>query len=342
MRVSIILPCRNEAAYIAECLDSILATRWPHQALEILVVDGASDDGTRDIIAGYARRFPVIRLLDNPSRIVPTALNIGIRAASGDVIVRMDAHVVYPPEYVPRLVAALEETRADNVGACIVTHPADDSPTARAIATALSHPFGVGNSWFRIGAGERRWVDTVPFGCYRRHVFSRVGLFDEDLVRNQDDEFNHRLIRHGGRILLVPDVVSHYYARGSFRQLARMYYQYGLFKPLAARKIGRIMTVRQLIPAMLVLALFGLPLLAPFAAPARTLWQLAAGSYALALALCAARQAKEIGWPAAARVLIAFPELHLSYGAGFLRGLWAATIGHDAARPQLAQVPLSR
>lgn len=342
MRVSIILPCRNEASYIAACLDSILATRWPRQALEVLAVDGASDDGTRAVVAEYARRHPIVRLLDNPARVVPTGLNIGIRAATGDVIVRMDAHVIYPPEYVPRLVAALEESRADNVGACIVTHPADDSPTARAIATALSHPFGVGNSWFRIGAGERRWVDTVPFGCYRRHVFSRIGMFDEDLVRNQDDEFNHRLIRHGGRILLVPDVVSHYYARGSFRQLARMYYQYGLFKPLAARKIGRIMTIRQLVPALLVLALAGLPLLAPFAPPAGSLWQLAIASYLAAIGLCAVRQVRRIGWRSAARLMIAFPVLHLSYGTGFLRGLWTASIGHGSGRAHLVSVPLSR
>ncbi|MDP3910739.1 MAG: glycosyltransferase family 2 protein, partial [Gemmatimonadales bacterium] len=248
-RVTVILPCRNEARYIGPCLDSILSASYAPERLEVLVVDGMSDDGTRAVVAEYAAAHPRIQLLDNPSRIVPTALNVGIRAAAGDVIARMDAHVVYPPEYLPRLVAALEESGADNVGGCIITLPADGTAVAQAIAIALGHPFGVGNSHFRIGARAARLVDTVPFGCYRRDVFARIGEFDEELVRNQDDEFNHRLVASGGRVLLLPDVVSYYYARGSFRQVARMFYQYGAFKPLVARKVGRIMTLRQLVPA---------------------------------------------------------------------------------------------
>ena len=164
MRVSLILPCRNEESHIAACLDSLLASTYPRDDLELIVVDGDSDDRTRDIVARYAERHVCIRLLDNPKRIVPTALNIGIRAATGDVILRADAHALYPPEYVPRLVAALLASGADNVGGCVVTLPSDDSATASAIATALSHPFGVGNSWFRIGrARTPRWVDTVPY-----------------------------------------------------------------------------------------------------------------------------------------------------------------------------------
>jgi len=206
--VTVIVPCRNERRYIAACLDSILATAYPADRLEVLVVDGASDDGTRDAVRAYAAREPRVRLLDNPRRSAPAALNLGIRAARGEIIARMDAHVVYPPHYLPVLVEALLETGADNVGCPIVTLPADESATARAIACALSHPFGVGNSRFRIGSAVRREVDTVPFGCFRRDVFDRVGLFDEELIRNQDDEFNFRLIRSGGRVLLVPDVAA--------------------------------------------------------------------------------------------------------------------------------------
>lgn len=341
-RVSILLPCRNEEQYIAACLDSILKTTWPQDALEVLVIDGRSDDATRDLVAQYAARHPVVTLLDNPGRVVPVGLNIGIRASRGDVIVRMDAHVVYPPEYVTKLVTALEETGADNVGACIVTHPGEKGPRARAIATALSHPFGVGNSWFRIGAAERRWVDTVPFGCFRRHVFSRVGLFDEALVRNQDDEFNHRLIRHGGRILLEPGIVSHYYARGSFRQLWRMYYQYGWFKPLAARKIGRVMTLRSLVPALFVLGLAGLPLLALVAPAMLGLWLVMVGAYAALLLYCAAREAPRHGWESARWLMAAIPVLHVSYGCGFLRGFWHAFVARGARAPDPAFVPLSR
>ncbi len=234
-RVSIVMPCRNEAAYIGPCLESVLATDYPLDRVEVLVADGRSDDGTREIVEGWAARHPCVRLLDNPARITPAALNMAIRAATGDVIIRMDAHGVYPRDYVSRLVDALQETGADNVGGVVVTLPADDTPVARGIALAFSHPLGVGNAYFRIGVAGPRWVDTVPFGCFRRELFERVGMFDEEMVRNQDDEFNLRVIGRGGRILLLPDVVSRYYARRSLGAVARMFYQYGYFKPLVAR-----------------------------------------------------------------------------------------------------------
>src|SRR5882672_10796984 len=194
-RVTVILPCRNEASHISACLDSIIASAHPPERLEVLVIDGMSDDGTREIVEQYAARYPRIRLLDNHRRIVPAGLNLGILAATGDIIMRMDGHVVYPPEYISRLVDALLADGADNVGGCLVTLPADGSPVAQAIAIAMAHPFGVGNAHFRIGAREARDVDTVAFGCFRRSLFTRIGMFDEELVRNQDDEFNHRIIR---------------------------------------------------------------------------------------------------------------------------------------------------
>jgi glycosyltransferase involved in cell wall biosynthesis len=237
--VSIIVPCRNEEAYIARCLDSILASDYPKDRLEVVVSEGRSSDRTREILLAYAAKNPEIILLDNPTGATPAGLNLAIRRASGDIIVRMDAHVLYPSDYVSRLVRGLEESGADNVGGVLETVPAENTPGARAIAIGLAHPFGVGNAHFRTGARVRREVDTVPFGCYRREVFDRIGLFDEELIRNQDDEFNFRLIRRGGRVLLLPDVLCRYFARRSLRHLAGMYYQYGYFKPLVARKVGR-------------------------------------------------------------------------------------------------------
>lgn len=342
MRVSIVLPCRNEARYIGACLDSILQSEYPRDDLEVLVVDGRSDDGTRDIIAAYATRHPRIRLLDNPKAIVPAALNIGIRAASGSVIVRMDAHAVYPPEYVPRLVAALEESGADNVGGCLATLPAGPGVVARGIALALAHPFGVGNAYFRLGTPEARWVDTVPFGCFRRDVFDRVGLFDEDLVRDQDDEFNHRLRRLGGRILLLPDVLAAYYARDSFRALARMYFQYGYYKPLAARKVGRIMTVRQVVPAGFLTGVMAAALLGPVWPAAATAGGLLLGAYGTAVAGAALPAAPRHGARCALALAAAFPVVHLSYGAGFLRGLWHLLWRRHGLGRDPATVPLSR
>ena len=225
--ISIIIPCRNEREFIGLCLDSIIGNDYPQELLEVLVVDGISEDGTTPILLDYSKRYPFVRVLKNYNKTTPSALNIGISVARGEIIMRMDAHNVYPLSYISDLVKWLEKSGADNVGGIWVTRPANGAPTAKAIAIGLSHPFGIGNAYFRIGTTEPRWVDTVPFGCYRREVFERIGMFDEELVRNQDDEFNHRLIKNGGRILLVPEIVSDYYARDSLSKLWRMYYQYG-------------------------------------------------------------------------------------------------------------------
>lgn len=340
--MTVIVPCRNERRYIAACLDSILATAYPADRIEVLVVDGASDDGTRDVLRAYAEREPRVRLLDNPRRSAPAALNIGIRAATGEIIARMDAHVVYPPQYLPVLVRALLETRADNVGCPIVTLPADESATARAIACALSHPFGVGNSWFRIGTAVRREVDTVPFGCFRRDVFDRVGTFDEELVRNQDDEFNFRLIRSGGRVLLVPDVAAQYYARGSLRHVARMYYQYGWYKPLVARKVGRIMTARQLAPGAFVAALAALTLLAVAWPGAGIALAALLAAYAAADLAAALTARVRLGLRARAVLALVFPLIHFGYGLGSLAGAAYWLLRPRRRAPAAEALPLSR
>lgn len=340
-RVSLVLPCRNEAQHLAACLDSLLETTFPLDELELLVVDGQSDDGTRAVVARYAAHHPWIRILDNPRRIVPTALNIGIRAARAPVIMRLDAHAFYPPDYIERLLAALEETGADNVGGCVRTLPADGTTGAQAIAAALSHPFGVGNSYFRIGGGSRpRWVETVPFGCWRRSLFDRIGYFDEELVRNQDDEFNYRLLRAGGRILLLPDVVTRYVARRSHRQLARMLYQYGLFKPLVVQKVGRVVTARQLAPPALVVALAAGVLAAPVWRPAALLWGALLALYASTALAGALASARTLGLRVALALAATFPFLHVPYGFGFLHGLWRAVARRPWQNP--ATVPLTR
>lgn len=342
-RLSVILPCRNESLFLGPCLDTLLATRYPLDRLEILIVDGMSDDGTRDVALQYAERYPFIRLLDNPRRVVPTALNIGIGAATGDVIVRVDAHALYPAEYLPALVDALLRSGADNVGGRVVTLPQNESPEAWATAIALSHPFGVGNSRFRLaGSGKPCWVETVPYGCWRREVFQRVGGFDEELVRDQDDEFNYRLLRAGGKILLLPDVVSYYFARSSLRHTAMMMYQYGFFKPLVARKVGRVVTARQLAPPALVLGLLVGAALAPFSAVAAVLWGLLAGVYALAVLICAFTAGRSQGLRCATALVTVFPSLHLAYGWGYLRGLWGARIMRGRRWRDPAAVPLTR
>jgi glycosyltransferase involved in cell wall biosynthesis len=338
--VSIVVPCRNEEAYLAHCLDSILAGDYPRDRLEVLVVNGASSDRTTEILARYAATHQGVVALENPGGTTPAALNIGIRAASGDIIVRMDAHVLYPPDYLCRIVAGLEESGADNVGGVLQTVPAEDTPTAKAIALGISHRFGVGNSHHRIGTRERREVDTVPFGCFRREVFERVGLFDEELIRNQDDEFNFRIITRGGRVLLLPDVSCRYFARRSFQQLARMYYQYGYFKPLVARKVGRVMTVRQLVPALLVAALLGSAALAIWLPSARVAFALVAASYLSLVLVCSAAAIRTHGIRCGAVLAAVFPTLHFSYGAGFLLGIRDHLLTRSA--PRTSALGLSR
>ncbi len=179
MIATIIVPCRNEEKHIGACLDSIIAGDYPHDLLEVLVVDGMSNDGTRSIIKKYGDRYSFITMLDNPSKIVPAALNIGITRAHGEVIVRMDAHNIYSPDYVSKCIRYLEEYRADNVGGVWITMPGARTIIAESIAIAVAHPLGAGNALYRIGSETPRFVDTVPFGCFRKELFTRIGLFDE-------------------------------------------------------------------------------------------------------------------------------------------------------------------
>src|SRR5437773_1559430 len=340
--VSIVVPCRNEAEYIRPLLDSILANDYPQDRLEVLVVDGLSDDGTRAVVADYARRYPMIQVLDNPKRTTPHALNLGITRARGAIIMRMDAHAHYPPNYVADLVDWLERTGADYVGGAWLTLPGDTTPMARAIAAVLAHPFGIGDSRYRLGTNEVREVDSLPFGCFRRELFERLGLFDEELVRNQDEEFSFRVLRGGGRVLLVPGVVCFYYARRSLRQLGRMFYQYGLFKPLVALKLGRIMTLRQVVPAAFVLSVLLTIVAAPWIAAARTLTALILGTYVALNAACAL----VLGWRHGARVGLAaagvFAVVHVCYGCGFLRGMLALLARARGRASDLSSTPLSR
>lgn len=258
--ISVICPIYNEEKYIAKCIESILEQDYPKDDLEVIFVDGMSTDRTRGIVAEYTKTFPFIRMVDNPDRIVPPAMNIGIRLAKGEIIIRLDAHAIFPSDYFSELTKNLIELGADNVGGVCRTLPIDDTVKSRSIAAVLSSSFGMGNSYFRIGADSVREVDTVPFGCFRRELFDRIGYFDEELIRNQDDEFNGRIIKNGGKIYLIPSVVIDYYARDTVAKVYKMFYQYGLFKPLVNKKLGSPATIRQFVPLCFTLGLILGPL----------------------------------------------------------------------------------
>ncbi len=340
--VSIIVPCRNEASFIRGALDSLLGNAYPRERFEVIIVDGMSTDATSNIADEYEKHYAFVRCLRNPKQTAAAALNLGFAKARGDIIMRADAHAVYPSNYVEGLVNALLCSAADNVGPLWITEPANDSPSARAIALALRHPFGVGNARFRIGARERCWVDTVPFGCYRRSVFERIGLFDEDLIRNQDDEFNLRLIRNGGRILLVPDITVRYYARDSLGKLARMYYQYGYFKPLVVRKLGAVMTWRQVVPSLFLLALICFGTFATWNGIARIGLLGLLAVYLAVVVVCAAQAAFGLNVRCAAALCCAFVLMHISYGLGFINGCRVFLLRLHYKSPGSANMPISR
>lgn len=337
--VSIIIPCRNEAAHIAAAVRDALA-QGSRRALEVLVAVGPSTDGTERIVERLATQHPQVHVVPNPAGVVPHGLNAAIRASHGAFIVRMDAHSRYPPDYVQVLVDALERTGADNVGGVWETLPANDSNEAWAIAQALSSPFGVGNAMFRLGVEGEREVDTVPYGCFRRSLFDRIGYFDEELVRNQDDEHNGRIIRAGGRIILLPQVVIRYFPRDRITKLWRMYREYGLFKPLVNLKLGSPATLRQFVPPLFVLGLMGVPVLAVLVAllsmsDSDLLLQLAGVLlwanvaliaavllYVLLLFAVSLRTALRGGrLRAFGFTVAAFATVHVAYGWGYLQGL---------------------
>lgn len=326
-KVSVIIACRNERAFITDCLDSILANDYPQELTEVLVVDGMSDDNTRQIVERYCERFPFVRLLENPLKIASAAFNLGIQCASGDLIVIMGAHNVYPPDYISRCVRASNESGADNVGGIIRVLPRTSGLLGRALVLTLSHPFGVGNAHFRCrtaeGMSERRSVDTVFGGCYRREAFQKAGLFNEKLVFNQDIEFNLRLRRAGGRIILDPEIVSEYRARSDVKSFRKHNFRNGSWVVLAALfSDGASFSWRHLVPLAFVVSLLVSIVMSLVVHP---FFWVAAGilaSYLLAglyVSASIAKRERQLRYFAA--MPVAFAALHIPYGLGSLAAL---------------------
>lgn len=320
--VSVICPIYNEEKYIAQCIESVLAQDYLKEDLEVLFVDGMSSDRTREIVQAYIKQYPYLHLIDNPQRTVPYAMNIGIGAASGEIIIRLDAHAVYPTLYFSKLIEGLHQHQADNVGAQCRTLPIHQTTTAIAIAEALASSFGVGNSMFRIGITKDTVTDTVPFGCFRREVFDKVGLYDTELIRNQDDELNARIINHGGKIVLLAGLEFDYYARDSYAKLYKMYYQYGLYKPLVNKKLGSPATLRQFIPPMFVAGLVLGAILSVCLPFIGILYGLVVLLYLAAGMMIGLKLSKK---HQSAALILAMPFtffiLHLSYGIGYIHGI---------------------
>jgi GT2 family glycosyltransferase len=323
MTVSIVIPCLNEENYIERCLRSIEAQHYPSAKLTTYVVDGMSTDATRErirpFLAEKERENTVqFHLIDNPERFTPRALNLGIQASQSDVVIILGAHAELDENFVQENVNALNRfPEAGCVGGVIEN--VNENATAEVIARAMRSPFGVGNARFRTG-GKAGFVDTVAFGAYRREVFEKAGLFDEDLVRNQDDEFNYRLHRHGFKIYFDPKIRSKYYVRGSFSKLFRQYWQYGYWKVYVNRKHGAVTSIRQMVPFFFV-AYLAITLL---------IWLLNAewgglfigGAALWLIGALAAAVWQGTPSPQVTPLIRAFFTLHLSYGLGYAQGLW--------------------
>ncbi len=313
-RVSVVIPCRNEVAYIDSCVTSVLASDYPQDLLEILVVDGASTDGTRESLARLQKICTIIHVLDNPRRTVPVAMNIGIKAACGDVIVRMDAHSEYPRDYIRQCVTNLVASGADNVGGSWQTEPANSSREATAVALAQTSRFGVGAAVYRLASETVREVDTVPFGTYWRKRLIELGIYNEAFVRNQDIELNARLRAHGGRILYVPSIHCRYFAKRSIGLLARQCYYNGFWIVYGLRFARTPFSPRHLVPFMCLIVSVVLTLSGWFV----PLLLLILVYLVLDLCVCmtySIRRRGPFGW-----LMLTFPTMHFSYAIGSMNG----------------------
>lgn len=317
--VTLIMPIRNEERFIERSLGAVLSQDYPDDRLEILVVDGMSDDDTPTLVRHMLANRPNGRLLNNPGRIVPTAMNIGLAAARGEIIVRVDGHTVIAPDYVHRCVETLQETGADCVGGPMRAQ--GEIAFGQAVALATSHPFGVGDSRFHY-ATKPQEVDSVYMGAWPRKIFDRVGPFDEEMVRNQDDEFNYRLRAAGGRVWLDPSIRSTYTTRATLRSLWRQYFQYGLYKVRVFQKVPGSAQTRHWVPPLFALAVLGGPVVALLLPVLRTPYVTGLALYVLVDLLVSLRITAQAGWHHFFRLLLIFPVLHLSYGLGLWAGLF--------------------
>lgn len=319
--VSIILPIRNEATYIERTLHSIFEQDYSGE-MEILIADGMSTDNTRNIISQVAVQYPryAIQILDNEGGIVPIGMNIALRYARGEIIIRVDGHCVIAPDYVRRCVDHIQMDHIDGVGGAMKSIGETDK--ARAIAYGVSSRFGVGNSAFRTLSGQNMLVDTVPFPAYTRTIIELAGFYDEELVRNQDDEYNYRIRKLGGKIMLAADVRSVYFSRTSLRGLWRQYFQYGYWKVRVLQKHPLQMSLRQFVPPAFIFLLVcsAMTLFFPVSYFIYLATFVPMIYFALNFAVSFSIAANN-GWKYLQFLSVVFVIIHIGYGLGFLAGL---------------------
>lgn len=332
MKISIVIPCFNEYKYLPQLLDS-LKNQTIHKnkqySIHHYIIDGNSTDGSYAYLVESSKTFPELYIISNPDRFVSSGLNLAIKMAlskGADYIIRMDVHAKYDANYIEKLIkrsldAREKGIRLGNYGGLVNTLPGENTKKAYAISRILSSKFGVGGSLFRTGSQGVTSVDTVPFGCFPKEIFDRVGYFDTELIRNQDDEFNGRIINAGFQILLDSEIITQYFSRSNFTSTARMFYQYGLFKPLVNLKLGKAATLRQYAPPFFVSTLFLLALLATISLIPLSLYITLYFAFALVFYLKDVRSPKSKGIILAFHSIIGITIVHTSYGLGYIHGI---------------------
>ena len=318
--ISLVIPIRNEEFYIKDCIESIINFDYPKKFLEVIFIDGKSDDATLKILGHYVERFPYIKILENNKKVTPVALNIGIREAVGDYICRLDVHAVYPSNYLSNLLEWSQRLDADNVGAICITGIKSNTNTAKSIQFIMSDKFGVGNSLFRVGVKIPVEVDTVPFGFYKKEVFDKIGFYDERLIRTQDLEINKRLKEKNGKIYLIPSVKLIYFPRENYKEFFQNRFETGRWVILSLFITNNFknIAIRHLIPLLFVLSLLLSFVFGFIYAEFFYLFLFIILTYSLTLFLRVLFIKKNMFL--ALNILLAYFVLHFSYGIGSLKG----------------------
>jgi len=316
--VSVIVPMRNEEPHIEKCIRSLIDQDYPTNLYEVLVVDGMSNDHSKKVAQAISDNYPNIFLLENPGILTSSGLNIGIRKSKGEIVIILGAHSFVQNDFISKNAEFIKKNEHHCVGGPIET--LGETHNAKVISLAMSSAFGVGDALFRYGKSEA-YVDTVAFGAYKKEVFEKIGLFDEELARNQDDEFNYRLRKAGGKIFITPEIKLSYYSRATLRKLWSQYFQYGFWKIRVLQKHPKMMRLRQLIPGVFVLSVilsFGLVF---YHYIFGYLTLIILGSYVGCNLLSSLRIARKEGLKCLPLLPAAFSAMHFSYGMGFLIGL---------------------
>lgn len=314
--VSIVIPMLNEEKFIARCLDSIIANDYSHDRFEVIIADGKSTDSSRNIVKEYRKKFAGIILLDNPKKLRTTGNNIGMRAARGEIIISMDAHVIYAPDYIRQCVTLLQTTGAANVGG--LQKALGYNYITKAIAFATSTPFGIGDAEFRYLVKEK-WVDTVYLGAWQKKTLEKIGYFNEAWERNGDYELNYRIRKAGGKILLSPKIKCAYYVRGSLFKLAKQYLLYGKWRVKTIKTHPESIRWRHLISPLLIFWL----LLSPFLwFLGFRMWWVPAGIYILYTLLVSCGSGLKKGLIYSPLLIPTFWIIHISWGIGFILGIF--------------------